>query len=101
MKFKVGDRIVFYWSERLIGVVKNVDDKGILTVQYSGSPCFYHVHPKQCRKLVKKKRREFWIEEWPADIDSSNTFRRVMTFEPEDYIGQRPYIHVREVLEKS
>lgn len=73
-KFKVGDRVNCYvgggvlngkilsrkatitniYNESMIGIV--LDEKNDC-----GQSICTSVHPKVCRKLVKKKRREFWM----------------------------------------
>lgn len=70
MKFSVGDRVACYWNDgtpvRSIGVVANVSISTI-TVSMDSDADYYDQgqkcdwHPKQCRKLVKKKRREIWV----------------------------------------
>ncbi len=65
-KFKVGDRVAFYsGSVRRTGTINKIvrdDYIEVLTGEIGDDRLFGHlVHPKQCRKLVKKARREFWV----------------------------------------
>lgn len=100
--FKVGDKIVFYWTERKMGFIQSIQPSGMMVVSCTDSPMFYHVHPKQCRRLVKKPRREFWIIKFPPEgqLDERVTYRRVNSEEP-PYPESLNYIHVREVVEKK
>lgn len=59
-KFKVGDRVaVYHRANREVGTVKDILNTGTLTVLIDDK--WFYRHEKQCRKLVKKKRREFWL----------------------------------------
>lgn len=75
-KFKVGDRVAAYMSDfedsgepyRMVGTVTSINDKGILTVEAEPDEVTqsfgftdWQVHPKQCRKLVKPKRRSLTL----------------------------------------
>lgn len=56
-KFKIDDRIVVYDLDfdRLIGIVREVNSRNNVKVKLDiGGPIQWY-HPKQCRKLVKKK----------------------------------------------
>lgn len=66
-KFKVGDMVACYTDPsarnaltqyRNRGEVIATHDHDIITVRINGSN--YLFHEKQCRRLVKKKRREFF-----------------------------------------
>jgi hypothetical protein len=53
-KFKVGDRVAVYHHARMpAGIIIKADDYG-LCVQFPHGDSWYY-HPKQCRKLVRKK----------------------------------------------
>lgn len=62
--FKVGDRIIFYsvssnrHMKGITAVINNIFSSGILGVEYADGLKLVNtgVHPKQCRKLVKKKK---------------------------------------------
>lgn len=60
----VGDRVAVYWhDERLTGRITEATEKGILFVEFDTGLTKY-VHPKQCRRLVPKKKRDgrtFWL----------------------------------------
>jgi len=61
-KFKVGDRVVFYESGyRLSGQVTRIDPLNKALQVATPSNSRYHLHEKQCRKLVKKERKEFFV----------------------------------------
>jgi hypothetical protein len=60
-EFKVGERVAYYHGRhRYAGGILSID-KGILCI--SDGMGWVHVHPKQCRRLVSKKRRTVWISE--------------------------------------
>lgn len=63
MKFKVGDRVAAYVSgRRYAGEIVQTIPKllvHVFKVHENYNPL--HLHPKQCRKLVKKARRRIWI----------------------------------------
>ena len=59
MKFKACDRVAVYsGAGRWEGEITGIHD-GLLRVLIGGSEAFWH--PKQCRRLIKKKRREVWV----------------------------------------
>lgn len=78
MKFQVGDRIAIYGPQarggdgkvvgsvmdRVTGVVTSYQDYLLQFIDDSGGGCEYEVHPRQCRRLIKKKRRRVWIPPW-------------------------------------
>lgn len=61
-KFKVGDRIRVYGFNSKDGPIacdrkiEDLEGDGLIRTEYDE-----YVHPKQCRKLVKRKRRECWV----------------------------------------
>jgi hypothetical protein len=65
MKFKEGDRVIVYYKGNLSfkGIITDLDSKYGLSVTEDG---FYSAHddspfhPKQCRRLVKKKEQSKW-----------------------------------------
>lgn len=59
-KFNAGDRVRAYMGNTI--KVGKIIDIGPTLMQISyGINEGSIVHPKQCRRLVKKKRREWWI----------------------------------------
>jgi DNA repair exonuclease SbcCD ATPase subunit len=57
MKFKFGDRVAVYrTSGRITGKIVRIHE-GLLLVNYHESGYAVWLHPKQCRKLVKKKNK--------------------------------------------
>lgn len=63
VNMKVGDKIVIYNNgERFTALVAALPlgENQNIVVDNGRSPAFY-VHPKQCRRLVKKERRRVWI----------------------------------------
>ena len=69
MTFKIGDRVVAYdCYSKLKGKIVGIEDS-LLDVEHDvgGKSKISFFHPKQCRKLKPKKRREWWI-----NIDETN-----------------------------
>lgn len=66
-ELKVGDRVVAYCGkDRFIGKIDKVYPDDLLCVwARSDSGMYVHrsiyVHPKQCRRLVKKERRKIFV----------------------------------------
>jgi hypothetical protein len=62
-EFKVGDRVVCYnCTLRRKGNIIDIDTRytpNTLVIQTDDDTI--SMHPKQCRRLVKKKRREVWV----------------------------------------
>lgn len=59
---KVGDRVAVYDGVlKYCRTIEAIAPSG--AVRISGSTAWFH--PKQCRRLVKKKRREWWINIYP------------------------------------
>jgi hypothetical protein len=66
--FQVGDRVRVYGivvrmfgageAIKKVATVTSVDDE--LLILDDGGDAFY-AHPKQCRRLVKKERRRYWL----------------------------------------
>lgn len=59
-KFKAGEKIAFYYADhgfpcRNTGVVEEVNKKGALRLHLTDVNEHVNAHPKQCRRLVKKK----------------------------------------------
>ena len=106
-QLEVGDRVAVYSRyQRLIGVVKEVTVQGLICFAEDG---FYSLHedspfhPKQCRKLVKRERREWWLlythpaEQAPKAIQSFDEADK--TLKQHILFGQIHafIVHVREV----
>lgn len=63
MKFKVGERVAVYlWDGRFTAVIEHLNDNGSLDVKFDNLESRNHVHPKQCRRLVKKPKKKIWID---------------------------------------
>lgn len=59
-KFKVGDRVAIYNGTRRVDKVQFITlTGGIVTFE---GPSGMAYHPKQCRRLKPKKRREIWVK---------------------------------------
>lgn len=75
-KFKVGDRVRVYQGQgapetQLIGEVAGIANENSLCVAHGTQKAYVsYYHPKQCRRLVKKKRREWWILEHDLTVNS-------------------------------
>lgn len=98
-EFKVGDKVIAYGRE-WISCVGFKDIRGRVTsvsetqIGVETPNALYMCHPKQCRRLVKKKRREFWIEpslivDERSGLNGGN-FKVLLS-------ARTGYIHVREV----
>lgn len=68
MKFKVGDRVRVYISRRpFVANVNEILPDGCLFIAANDGHTMA-VLPKACRKLVKKKRREWWVDIYPNGV---------------------------------
>lgn len=103
-KFKVGQRVAAYINgQRDCGMLEKQNANGTFEFMADKYSSRRTVHPKQCRRLVPKKRREIWIaylhngtacgskiyfskEECEAEYSRNFNFNRAVKF--------------REVLEK-
>lgn len=71
-EFKVNDRVVIYATlagipARSKGTVLEVyPNKLYVKMDRVLTTPFIYAHPKQCRRLVKKQRREWWIAMHPC-----------------------------------
>jgi hypothetical protein len=110
-QLQVGDRVrVYGHSAMLDGQIATVTNasspfvKGyIFVVKDDGEPGEFELHPKQCRRLVKKKRREWWITRGACgdpmctckdcEIETLHTSEQIKT----DGKYVKEIIHVREV----
>ena len=109
MKFKVGDRVAVYGYVSRYGrsyrgargEVVGFDTNNFLLVTFdqdSIEKSSYSAHPKQCRRLVKKKpRRRVWLG--PAtvaelDRDTVSSQNRVYSERP-PYEGWVEFVEVR------
>lgn len=82
-KFAVGDRVrVYGWFGSTADpclsdtpcTIERIDDSGHLYVRPKKWNKQVIVHPKQCRKLIKKERRRVWIaREGLASIPACST----------------------------
>lgn len=65
MKFKVGDKVKIYSAEGIdYGHVQGINElSGNMGVKLISAHRIIPVHYKQCRRLIKKKRREIWLRE--------------------------------------
>lgn len=64
MKFKVGDSVAYYTEHgRKTAIVVAVEESNNILWLSQHPECYQNdkVHPKQCRKLVKKERRSIWV----------------------------------------
>jgi hypothetical protein len=79
--FSVGDRVAVYAGIREIGEIKSVPMTGIfspgtLQVVLDRTKSIIFVHPKQCRRIVKKKPREWnvWVRNRDSKIELDGFF---------------------------
>lgn len=61
--FQVGERIRIYYdySKQCTGEILNIWADGCLCIRDDIGHVERMAHPKQCRRLVKKKRRSLWV----------------------------------------
>lgn len=96
-KFKVGDRVAVYsLRDPAKGSVLSINDLGHLIVLIDGYEGTNTFHPKQCRRLVKKKRREFWV-----GIFHHSGAICAFNQKPNNVFGYDEIIKMREVKEKK
>jgi len=110
-KFQVGDRVKVYG--RQFGAPESLlASRETIKRIYEGGPGAvmvetedgYHAHVKQCRKLVKKKRMEFWLcfqnaNDYPGIFSEEDNAKYCL----EECLKRDPsahLIHVREVVKK-
>lgn len=88
---KPGERVAFYnWGERHVGTVVSIDDDHI---EVNTGICQHGVHRKQCRRLKKRKRREWWIARSPRTGEW-----KVFDYNPQNADEPSPeVVKVREV----
>lgn len=96
-KIKVGDRIRIYSNADIwTGVVKEMYPNGRLAYISSSSGLRLGAHIKQCRKLVKKRAREWWVypnNSYYKDWFENETGAVVRTTPPKDLEG---WVYIRE-----
>lgn len=92
--YEFGDRVhVYDGSIRWHGTVSKVQENGLMIVdcrRWGGE--LMTVSLKQCRRLVKRKRREFWIVRYCTG--SRDIHDKMPSFRP---AAPGELIHVREV----
>ncbi len=96
---KVGDRVKFYHSyspNPYVCKILELFDDGMLLIKDEACG-LQTAHPKQCRRLVKKTPREFWISQGRSKTGTSR-FWECCLYEEDPKMDD--YIHVREVLKK-
>lgn len=105
-ELKVGDRVAVYGlihdgelkPLRKTGIIENIREDGLLSV-HSPHEVPFLIHSKQCRHLVKKHRREWWIATHPCSIASVHA-----QYKPEMVCGNGckiEWYRVREVKERK
>lgn len=108
-EFKVGDKVAAYWDDgddtspsiRTAGNIISIDGCRLkIKVIHDGANDAYFVpggiatfHIKQCRKLIKKKRREIWVY-WPSIETGSLT--QMFTKEPVGLDGYTRFIEANK-----
>lgn len=61
-QFKVGDRVAFYSGRnRIVTEVSEIDNGILLLKDHDRPDSKWIANPHQCRKLVKRERREWWV----------------------------------------
>jgi hypothetical protein len=93
-EFKVGDRVAVYWYDgRFTGSILLLSKEGSTGYRYFvrfNTGVDKWAHHKQCRRLVKKKRREF-------DLHFNHGDCEVRLASDKAWIGNTEVIRVREV----
>ena len=77
-KFVVGQRVRFYYTDNCraysdAGTVVEIVVQ-LLRIKIDRADQTYLAHPKQCRKLVKKKRRRVWVKRGAAINEAPQLF---------------------------
>lgn len=77
--FKVGDRIAVYLNScpSIKTKIANLRGDGMIGI----GELDYYVHPKQCRKLVKKERREVWIFQ---NVSGTLIYDTLISYKPDE-----------------
>jgi hypothetical protein len=85
IKFKVGDRVRVYGGpvvEGKTGTIRKIVSNGMLEIDYGDQTFFAYAHPKQCRKLISKRAKRFWVPvfehgygvAWPSYEMAKNSY---------------------------
>ena len=99
MKFKVGDRVRVYMGHyadkqghyKDLEIIEISEQGGIKVNSWDG---WYH--PKQCRKLVKKKRRSVWLDPTYSPTPHQNGVSLI----PSSIVPMAGFVEFREVKKK-
>lgn len=87
-KFKVGDRVrVYEFVHKHEGTVSFIGVTGLINIEISPGNTISGVHPKQCRKLVKRKTEYLWVN--PDKIGyfiNTSPFQQISTIEMPGWI---------------
>lgn len=108
MQFKVGDRVRVYWYGNASGegTVRQIHDRGMtvrMDTETDFLPSVVIAHPKQCRKLklkVKKERMRIWVPKSWEITESyvpATTCMQFLLEEPDDSLKDK-YYEFQEVL---
>lgn len=101
--FQVGDRVRVYSGDhspdyrvRTGVVVQGPNDIGLLYLRFADKErSYFWAHPKQCRRLVKRERREWFVAMDGGDV---HTFDGVALFKSiPPHLGHYNWVRVREV----
>jgi len=102
MKCWIGDRIRVYGLD--LGDVIRPADRSIVNITSNGlylTDSEEVVNPKQCRKLIKKVRREFWINLYEDGTQATYETKEDAWEASARNIPTNECIHVREVGKKN
>lgn len=97
--FQVGDRALIKMSRSVNGIGSNGN---VIVEIYAvdGTKFNVSVPIKRCTRLIKRKRREFWIERWVEGSTTHYYSHRIHDYNPEGlstrYKEDSEIIHVRE-----
>jgi hypothetical protein len=102
-KFNVGDRVAVYGpfgdyfaAGRMVGVINGEHKDGLEVLGDEGDRRVA-IHPKQCRRLVKKEREEFWLFIHKGDCPFTNVVMHSFSLRPAPCPCKAEVVHVREV----
>ena len=96
--FQVGDKVRVYgpYSEAFVGIVEEIFPTGWFRVRSPLSPSAVNAHPKQCRRLVKKRKREWSL----LGRRGMSGIYWVVFDETQDFCPKDEVVLVREVRKK-
>lgn len=100
-KFSVGQKVAFYYRDgRCVGRIVDVDESQHLLEINDGEGGGHWLHEKQCRRLVKKERKRWWINTAPITVVENGKVIMSLSEYPITSVPQENWIEVVEVGKK-